>query len=159
MIMDKRTLLMMAFSGLLIVIMVFSAWYKTELGKKNNVIARIPTDKSCDLQKTACSLVVPGGGEVTLSIEPRPIPLVQDISIKVKTSAIDAETIAVDFKGTTMNMGPNNVTLKTHQPGVFTGKGMLPVCIRNSMEWQADVYVQTSEGIVVVPFVFVTRKH
>ena len=58
-----------------------------------------------------------------------------------------------------MNMGPNNVTLKPQQPGLYSGQGMLPVCIRNSMEWQADVYVQTDEGIFVAPFIFVTRKH
>lgn len=150
---------MLVLSGLLIVVMIFAAWYKTELAKKNNVISRIAADKSCDLQITACSLNVPDVGSVTLSIEPRPIPLVQNITIKVSTDAKDIETVAVDFKGTTMNMGPNNVTLKVQQPGIYAGQGMLPVCIRNSMEWQADVYLQTSSGVVVAPFLFVTRKH
>ena len=74
------------------------------------------------------------------------------------TKAIDVDAVAVDFKGTTMNMGPNNVTLKNIQKGSYSGNGMLPVCIRNSMEWQADVYLQGKEGIIVAPFIFVTRK-
>ena len=149
---------MLAVSGLLIVIMLFAAYYKTEQARKNTIISKVEPDKTCDLQKNACSLNLPGGAKVTLSIAPKPIPLVKKITITVNTSLIDAENVAVDFKGTTMNMGPNNVTLKSAQPGVYTGQGMLPVCIRNSMEWQADVYLQTSEGIVVAPFIFETRK-
>ncbi|NOQ77868.1 MAG: hypothetical protein GQ546_00550 [Gammaproteobacteria bacterium] len=157
--MDKRTLLMLSISGVLIVALLFSGYYKVEMAKKNNVIAQIEPDKSCDLQKTACTLKLPGGGEVTLDIQPKPIPLVQNINITVNTDVIKAEAVSVDFKGTTMNMGPNNVRLKSSTPNVYSGKGMLPVCIRNSMEWQADVYLQTSEGIIIAPFIFVTRKH
>lgn len=157
--MDKRTLLMLGISGVLIAALLFAGYYKIEIARKNNIIAQLMPDKSCDLQKTACSLKLPNGGEVMLDIQPRPIPLVQNIDIKVNTMAIKAEAIAVDFKGTTMNMGPNNVKLMTLTPDSYSGKGMLPVCIRNSMEWQADVYIQTSEGIVIAPFIFVTRKH
>ena len=150
---------MLALSGLLIVTMLLVAYYKIELAQKNTIISRVEPDRTCDLQKTACSLAIPGGGDVTLSIEPRPSPLVQNLTIKVVSSELNAETVAVDFKGTTMNMGPNSVTLKTRQGNAFSGTGMLPVCIRNQMEWQADVYVQTSEGIIVAPFIFVTTKH
>ena len=150
---------MLAVSGLLIAALIFVGYYKVEMARKNNIIARIDPDKSCDLQKKACTLTMPNGGQVTLEIEPRPIPLVQNLKIKVNTNDIDAEAVSVDFKGTTMNMGPNNVKLESQQPGLYDGQGMLPVCIRNSMEWQADVYVQTDEGIFVAPFIFVTRKH
>lgn len=157
--MERRTLIMLVISSFLIATLLFAGYYKIEIAKKNNIIARIEPDKSCDLQLKACSLKIPNGGEVTLVIEPRPIPLVQNFKIQVKSSGINAEAISVDFKGTTMNMGPNNVTLEQQQPGIYAGKGMLPVCIRNSMEWQADVYIQTDEGIFVAPFIFVTRKH
>ncbi len=157
--MDKNTPVLLGISGLLIIALLFAGYYKVELAKKNNVIARLDVDKSCDLQKMACRLKLPDGGEVTLDIQPRPIPLVQTINIKVNTNAIKAEAVSVDFKGTTMNMGPNNVKLSASSSDVYSGKGMLPVCIRNSMEWQADVYLQTSEGIVIAPFIFVTRKH
>ena len=157
--MDKNTPLLLGISALLIVALLFAGYYKIELAKKNNVIARVAADKSCDLQKTACKLKLPNGGAVTLDIQPRPIPLVQTLNIKVNTDVIKAEAVTVDFKGTTMNMGPNNVKLSASNPDLYSGKGMLPVCIRNSMEWQADVYIQTDEGIVIAPFIFVTRKH
>jgi len=157
--MEKRTSLMFGISGLLIVALLLTGYYKVEMAKKNNVIAQIDADKSCDLQQTACSLKLPGGGEVTLELQPRPIPLVKKIAIKVNTKAVKAEAVSVDFKGTTMNMGPNSVRLKASAPDLYSGEGMLPVCIRNSMEWQADVYIQTSNGVIIAPFIFVTRKH
>jgi len=157
--MEKRTSLMLAISGLLIIILLLVGYYKVEIARKNTILARIDPDKSCDLQKTACTLLLPGDGKVTLNIQPKPIPLVQNFSIQVNTQAINTELVSVDFKGTSMNMGPNNVTLKASSANKFSGTGMLPVCIRNSMQWQADVYIQTSDGIVVAPFIFTTRKH
>jgi len=115
-------------------------------------------DRNCDLQKNACRLALPDGSLVTLSIEPRPIPLVKKFNIKVHTDADNIDTVAVDFKGTTMNMGPNNVVLDAISKEGYSGQGMLPVCIRNSMEWQADVYLQSKDGIIIAPFIFVTRK-
>lgn len=156
--MNKRTLLMSALSGILIIILVFISWYKVEQAKRNTIIAQVAVDKSCDLQKGECRLTLPDGGYISLSIEPRPIPLVQKFNIKVNTNSVDVNAVAIDFKGTTMNMGPNNVTLESLQNGTYTGQAMLPVCIRNSMEWQADVYLQGKKGIIVAPFVFVTRK-
>lgn len=157
--MDKRTVLMLTASGVLIAILIVAAYYKIELAKKSHILAQIEPDKSCDLQKSACELSIPTGGKISLSIEPRPIPLVQKLAIQVNTQSIEAESIAVDFKGTTMNMGPNSVTLKAQTPGQFGGQGMLPVCVRNRMEWQADVYIQTNEGIIVAPFIFETWKN
>lgn len=150
---------MLALSAVLIAILIGAAYYKTELARKSQVISMLEADKSCDLHKDACKLALPGGGEVVLAIEPRPIPLVKSIDIRVTTRSIAPEAVAVDFKGTTMNMGPNNVKLTTQENGIHTGKGMLPVCIRNRMEWQADVYLQTSEGIIVAPFIFETIKN
>jgi len=157
--MEKRTLFMLGLSGVLIVVLLLAGYYKVEMARKNTILATLELDKSCDLQKTACRLNLPNGGSVTLDMQPKPIPLVQNFSIKVNTQVIKVEAISVDFKGTTMNMGPNSRKLKRSEPSLFTGTGMLPVCIRNSMEWQADVYLQTSEGIIVAPFVFITRKH
>ncbi len=157
--MEKPTTLMLLLSGLLIVVLLLAGYYKLEIAKKNNIITRVEPNPSCDLQKSACSLKLPAGGDITLDISPKPIPLVQNFTIQVSTDGLKTEAVSIDFKGTTMNMGPNNVTLKQQNDQSFSGTGMLPVCIRNSMEWQADVYVQTSEGIVVAPFVFVTSKH
>ncbi len=157
--MEKRNLFMLLISGGLIIFLLLAGYYKLEIAKKNTIIAQVSPDTSCDLQKNACRLTLPDGGSVTLDLQPKPIPLVQTIHINVTTQGIKPEAVSVDFKGTTMNMGPNNVALKADKDGLYSAKGMLPVCIRNSMQWQADVYLQTDKGIVVAPFIFTTHKH
>lgn len=155
--MEKQTLLKLLFSGFFIVTLLFAGYYKTEMARKNNIIAHIEADKSCDLQHNACTLKIPGGAEITLEIEPRPIPLVQKFDIKVTTNKLEAQVVSVDFKGVSMDMGPNNVTLKAQNSAFYSGQGMLPVCIRNTMEWQANVYIQTPDGIYIAPYTFVTQ--
>ena len=155
-------------SVVLIGVLLSLAYYKNQQAKSQQVLLRLTVDQSCDLQKADCTLKWPEG-EVTLSITPRPIPLVKPIQIAVQlksrsVSESEPESkqiqgVTVDFKGTTMNMGPNNVKLTESSPNVWTGSGMLPVCIRNQMEWQADVYLQTEQGIIIAPFIFLTRKH
>jgi hypothetical protein len=82
--MERSTPLMLALSGFLIIALLFAGYYKIEMAKKNTIIARIEPDKSCNLQLKACGLKLPDGGEVTLAIEPRPIPLVQLSKLKLR---------------------------------------------------------------------------
>jgi len=157
--MDKKTLFMLAISGLLILILSATAYYKSELAKQENIIARGTPNKTCDLHKSDCHLELPGGGKVTLAINPRPIPLVSKLDIQVKVEGKqEVNSVLVDFQGTSMNMGPNTVMMKKLAEGQFSGNGMLPVCIRNSMEWQADVLIRTDAGTLSAPFIFITNK-
>ncbi len=150
-------------SLVLIVVLLTLAYYKNQQAKSQQVLLQLTADRSCDLQKSDCTLKWPDG-EVTLSITPRPIPLVKPVQISVqlqfpKAEAPTVEAVVVDFKGTSMNMGPNNVKLGAEKNNTWTGSGMLAVCIRSRMEWQADVYLQTKQGIIIAPFIFVTHKH
>ena len=160
--MEKKVLLMLSVSVILILLLLTAAYYKVQLSQKQNIIVQAEPQPDCDLQTSVCQVNIPGGGEVSLYIEPRPIPLVTQLDLNVKIKDLKAEAVSVDFQGTTMNMGPNSVVLNSKsvsdEHSSFQGKGMLPVCIRNSMEWKAQVFVQTQEGIVVAPFIFVTHK-
>lgn len=157
--MDKKTLLMLALSGILIVLLSGAAYYKAQLSQQESILARAMPNNRCDLHQETCEIELPEGRKVSLSIQPRPIPLVTPLDIQVSVEGeSDINSVLVDFQGTTMNMGPNRVKLVSDENGSFTGNGMLPVCIRNSMEWQAEVMVRTGNGTYVAPFIFVTRK-
>ena len=95
-----------------------------------------------------------GGEKITLSITPRPIPLLTKFDIVVRTEAIDATGVIVDFQGAALNQ----VELKMDDSGHFRGQGILPVCLLNSMEWKAQVFVKTPKGMFVAPYFFVTHK-
>jgi hypothetical protein len=152
--MKKQTLLMLLLSGALILTLLFAGSMNVGNSTTDTLITWLEPDTSCDLQRTDCSLQIADGAKVTLLIDSRPIPMVKPFQIKVKISDQEVQEVAVDFKGITMDMGPNNVTLKHLGAGEYAGKGILPVCVRNHMDWRADVYIKTAKGIVVAPFLF-----
>lgn len=156
--MGKNNILMWTIAGVLIMAIAGAVSYKLKLNQSQQVIARAELDPGCDLHKNACKLTLPGGGEVTLSIEPRPIPVIEQLAIEVSTKSIEAEAVTVDFSGVDMNMGINRFALKTNGEGNYKGGGILPVCVRSHMDWEAQVWVQTKAGVVVAPFRFETAN-
>lgn len=111
---------------------------------------------SCDLQQGPCSTVIEGVGAVTLVIAPRPIPLVEPLTLKVEVAIPDVRAIDVDFSGVDMNMGYNRFRLKATETGRYEGAGMLPVCVRSRMTWEAKIMLATERVMYVVPFRFDT---
>jgi hypothetical protein len=161
--MDRSFILLLVASIILMLSLGFIAYYKSESITELEITAQAELDKSCNLNKQACTLTIPKVGKITFSILPQPIPLVTELSLSVKTDIKDIDQIVVDFAGIDMQMGPNKVllneinTLKS-TGREYSGKGMLPVCIRYSMNWLASVYIETSDGLYMAPFQFETRK-
>jgi len=118
----------------------------------------LPADPACDLRQGACQLPLPGGGSVSFSIEPRHIPVMKPLQLDVVVQGADLAEVAVDFSGVDMNMGFNRSQLSRQEAGHFRGAGTLPVCIRNRMDWEARVILETASGSVVAPFYFYSVK-
>ncbi len=112
----------------------------------------------CDLQKKACRRSLPGGGEMVFEIQPRPIPLVTPLKLRVEVKGVPVRRVEVDFTGLNMNMGYNRPRLKEVAPGRFEAEGYLPVCIRQRMEWQAKVLLYLPGKVVAVPYRFDTIR-
>lgn len=117
-----------------------------------------PLDPACDLRATPCVARFPGGGELTLEVEPRAIPVVTPLVLSVSMKGIQASRVEVDFAGLDMNMGYNRVTLEPLGEGRYRGQGMLPICVRNRMTWEARVLVYGPGGLLAAPFRFETRR-
>ncbi len=117
----------------------------------------LPLD-GCDLQKQACRRALPGGGELVFEILPRPIPLVQPLQLKVDVKGLEVDGVEVDFSGVTMNMGYNRPRLERVGEGRFRGEGMLPVCVRQRMDWEAKVLLHLPHGVLAVPYRFHTIR-
>jgi hypothetical protein len=122
------------------------------------VAARAPLVNQCDLHRTACSSQLPDGGTVTLSILPHPIPVMQPLTLTVGVDGVGADRVTVDFVGVNMDMGLNRVPLTAEGKGRYTGTGILPVCVRDLMVWDARVLVALDDGLMEVPFRFETRR-
>ena len=115
-------------------------------------------DSNCDLRAGPCTSSLPGGGTVTFAIRTEGIPLVTPLDLEVQLEGVRASGVEIDFVGIGMNMGFNWPRLESQGHGLYTGSGMLPVCVRVAMEWEARVLVQSERGVLAAPFRFITVK-
>ena len=142
--------------GLLFAALIAAAFYKAWPLLYPEVVARAQLDPACDLRTGPCTARFPGGLEVRFGIEPRSLPPLEPLRVTADLEGTDARSVEVDFAGTDMNMGYNRVVLKETQSGRYEGQGMLPVCVRSRMGWEAKVLLHTPAGILVAPFRFET---
>ena len=116
-------------------------------------------DPACNLQKQACAVTLPSGGQVELSMGGRPVPLVKPFEVQVTTRGFSPKRVEIDFTGIDMNMGYNRPELAKRSEGSYSGEATLPVCITGRMTWQAAVIVTTDKIQAVAPFQFTTAKN
>lgn len=115
-------------------------------------------DPACDLRAGACTLALPDGGRVTLSISPRDIPPMTPLTLEARVTGSGLHPRWLEFVGVDMDMGFNRATLAPAQGGRFTGSGMIPVCVSDRMLWEARLLLNDGGQWVAAPFRFeVTR--
>lgn len=143
--------------GLLATIVGFAIYEAQPLLNPKPALS-IPLDPGCDLRSGPCRALVPGGGELSFEILPRTIPVLAPLSLRVVAEGLESHGVEVDFAGVDMNMGFNRVPLKAVGGGLYEGEGLLPICVRNRMAWEAMVLVQTPSGLIAAPFRFETTR-
>lgn len=143
-------------SALLFLALCVVAWIKVEPLLNPEVAVVAASRGDCDLRAVPCVAEFPDGGLVTFEISPANIPTATELLLKVGTEGIDVRRVEVDFAGADMNMGFNRVALSSAGPGEFTGTGMLPVCVRARMTWEAKVLLHAESGLMAAPFRFDT---
>ncbi|MBT2969320.1 MAG: hypothetical protein B6D72_11370 [gamma proteobacterium symbiont of Ctena orbiculata] len=144
--------------GLLFAAICIVALYKSWPMLFPKAAVKAAVDPACDLRAGPCTTRLESGGSVTFSIVPREIPTVAPLELQVNLQGMEASAIEVDFSGVEMNMGLNRVKLSSGEEGVFGGRGMLPVCVWDAMEWEARVLIETEQGLISVPFRFITVR-
>jgi hypothetical protein len=144
--------------GVLFLIVSVVAVYKVWPLLYPESVEQAALDPNCDLRAGPCTSTLPSGGKVSFGIEPREIPLVKPLQLKVTVEGREVKNAEIDFVGVDMNMGYNRPKLAAQGGGAFTGDGILPVCVRDAMEWEARVMLNTDSGLVSAPFRFITVK-
>jgi len=132
--------------------------YKIKVSITPSIVATAPLDTSCDLRKGKCTTVFPTGEKISLSMTPNSIPVLRPLVLNVTIEGIDASNIEVDFIGIDMDMGYNRSKLNKINAGNFKGKVVIPACSHSRMEWEAQVLLHTSSGLIMAPFRFYTLK-
>ena len=103
--------------------------------------------RSCDLQAGPCTQPLPGGGEVTLEVLPRPVRAMRDLEFILTFTPAHAAAggdvaLALGMPG--MYMGETRAALAPAGAGVFRGKGVLVRCPSGRRDWSAEVLLRRS---------------
>jgi len=118
----------------------------------------IKQNKNCDLQKEACNVTLKDGSNITLSINPRPIPLMKPINLLVKTKNINLKDLDLKVFATNMNMGLIETTLNKTSKNRYEGKITLPACIVGNMIWDVNIIANEPTKSLGATFEFQTGK-
>jgi hypothetical protein len=96
----------------------------------------------CDLQNGPCTQPLPGGGEATLAVEPRPLRAMRELqftlTVTPASAAAGAEAALVLIMPG-MYMGEMRTALMPAGEGVFRGKGVVVRCASGRRDWVAEV--------------------
>lgn len=112
----------------------------------------------CDLNLQACSAELPSGLRVSLDLQPRPMPTLQPLQVRLDLTGQDPEWVELDLAGVEMYMGFNRSRLERVAPGSYRGQAVLPVCASEAMTWAATVLPEGVQERGEVQFRFVTRR-
>lgn len=124
----------------------------------NSDTVTVKADESCDLRVAPCKVQISDTESISFSIEPKDIPLIKPLKLKVETEGLTFFKGSIKFVGMNMDMGFNRVSIYRAEDNVYTANGFLPICVRDKMQWQAHVILQTNEGDVEAIFPFETHK-
>lgn len=117
---------------------------------------------SCDPSVAEyCDVQLPQGGQLRLSMQPRPLRALQEFAVDVELSGASAERVELDLDGVDMSMGHNRSLLQG-TGSRFAGRANLAICTTDSMSWQATVTVHGLRGTpasVSIPFRFEVGTH
>ena len=117
---------------------------------------RVAPAGDCDLRSGSCSQSV-GEGRVSVSIEPREIPLMQTLQLRVRVDGLVAQAVEVDIRGLNMDMGLNRTSLQPAEGSGWQGETILPICSQRRMEWEAAVRLEGDRALEI-PFIFFTNR-
>lgn len=118
----------------------------------------LPLDETCSLSREACTMRLPDGGTLEISLGPRPIPLLRPLTLEIRISGSNARPVEVDFTGIDVPMAFNRVYLKPGAEGVYAAQAALPLCASGRMAWQASVLLENNQGHFLAPFRFETNR-
>lgn len=155
---NARGLLILAGIGALSVGAFLLAANWPALHEMPSVSAPIAVD--CDLAQRPCEVQFSEGPRIRLEVQPRnPAPM-QPFRVVVQLDGLDAEQVAMDFHGVSMNMGWIQTNLQMGPDRQYVGETILPVCVRQRMDWEARVLVtaDTKRWIATFPLITEVRR-
>jgi len=154
----NKTLLVQIF----VIVSIVAGYFLIDFNKVYNYfkgeVKYTVQDNSCDLHKSACTIVLEDGKEFTLEVFPKEIPLMKNLTFKLKSSEKNLENISLNIYATNMFMGYFDLKFKNLGNGLYEAKGTLPTCPVGNMKWNADISLEKINQRVGARFQFQTTR-
>ncbi len=120
-----------------------AAWHALQQGE----VGATATLYACDLNQGPCALRLPGGQVARLVVEPRPLPVVTPLTLRLQAPAVAGLSGGLaQFTGVDMEMGRNLFVLEAEGSGGLTGNAMLPICTDERMAWRLLLKLDSPAG-------------
>ena len=132
----------------------FSSIYQSLKGKAEF----ITQNSSCDLHKSSCNIQIQDGTTFELEINPKSIPLMQNLNFSIKSNNKDLKNLYLNIYATNMFMGDFNLPIKNLGNGNYEAVGTLPTCPVGDMQWNADIRIEKLNKTIGARFQFKTDK-
>jgi nitrogen fixation protein FixH len=100
------------------------------------------------LGPAATTVPLPGGGEITLDLSPRPLRTMRELEVTadLRGPGLDGAVVKVAFVMPGMEMGPNEAALAAAGAGRHSGTAVLIRCASGRKDWIARITVTPREG-------------
>ena len=121
-------------------------------------VVTIEQANECDLAAGTCTADLPGGGQLSLEISPRPIPLMQPLRVVARVNGSPLQPSRLDITGLNMEMGLNRTVLAPQGSGRWEGETILPICSQRRMHWQAALALAEGDRQYRLVFRFYTLR-
>lgn len=145
--------------GIVFVFLAFLGYFiASEWRASSSEGMEIATAGDCDLSAQPCHAVLPDGGRLTLSIAPRPIPLMQPLAVEIRVENSQLQPTSLDITGLNMEMGLNRTELSGSGDGRWSGETLLPICSQRQMHWQASLSLRDASQQYRLVYAFFTLR-
>ena len=144
--------------GILLFTVVTLLIYVQFFHQSQEIIERAALNPECKEAGFPCRVNLKNGGSVQLTISPQPVEVMKPLDVHVELNQIEAKIVVAQLNGVGMNMGINRYIFNKEQDGSYRATVTLPICVRNRMDWEAEILLETQQGIIIAPYQFETIK-
>ena len=142
--------------GLLFTVLALVVAYKLTRPPPVIPVTNLPA-ATCNLQREACRLALPGGRTLELHIVGRPIRPNQPFIVEVRSDDGALQPLDMALRGIEIEMASPAKAFQPDGQGNYRVETALPICTVSRMTWEASVQIEAGGERLRWPLFFVTE--
>jgi len=144
--------------ALVAVLSAVSAYFAASYWQSQRQVAVLNAGVPCDLGEGPCKHALPGGGQLTVELTPRPVPLMETVRVSVEVAGTAMLPSHIEITGLNMEMGVNRVALEPTSETRWEGETIIPICSQRQMHWRSALLLQSGSELRRIDDEFYTLR-